>query len=215
MAHLSIRTKATRWRALGHDPDQLSPTRRLGHWRRIGKLRQGPLRLHQQNGISRDAICSNARSTSNPAAANLHIRPLDSRPCNAMRRFFLARITSMGCEGVIEGFTVDILGAAEGAPAPSSADLRCFGRARLPPSTALKGRSRPCIEGGSSAGGLLSQYEKTSDRPQALLMAIFFSLFCASADLGNMTVSTPFLKLAVILSASTPSGTPNERWNEP
>jgi hypothetical protein len=27
-----------------------------------------------------------------------------------MRRFFLARITGMGCEGVIEGFKVDILG---------------------------------------------------------------------------------------------------------
>ena len=87
--------------------------------------------------------------------------------------------------------------------------------ARLPPSTALKVRGRPCIEGGSSAGGLLSQYEKTSDRPQALLMAIFFSLFCASAVLGKVTVSTPFLKVAAILAASTPSGTPNERWNEP
>jgi hypothetical protein len=51
--------------------------------------------------------------------------------------------------------------------------------------------------------------------PHALLMAIFFSLFCASGLFGSVTVSTPFLKCASILSASTPSGTPNERWKEP
>jgi hypothetical protein len=52
-------------------------------------------------------------------------------------------------------------------------------------------------------------------QPHALLMAIFFSLFCASGLFGSVTVSTPFLKCASILSASTPSGTPNERWKEP
>ena len=36
---------------------------------------------------------------------------------------------------------------------------------------------------------------------------IFFSAFCASALFGSVTESTPFLKLASILSASTPSGT--------
>jgi hypothetical protein len=50
---------------------------------------------------------------------------------------------------------------------------------------------------------------------QAFLIAIFFSLFCASVVFGSVTVSTPFLKFASILSASTPSGTPNERWKEP
>jgi hypothetical protein len=30
-----------------------------------------------------------------------------------------------------------------------------------------------------------------------------------------VTVSTPFLKCASIFSASTQSGTPNERWKEP
>src|ERR1700730_7001544 len=52
-------------------------------------------------------------------------------------------------------------------------------------------------------------------RPHAVLMAIFFSLFCASGLFGSVTVSTPFLKCASILSASTPSGTPKERWKEP
>jgi hypothetical protein len=42
-----------------------------------------------------------------------------------------------------------------------------------------------------------------------LLIVIFFSLFCASADFGKTTVSTPFLRLAPILSVSTPAGT----WN--
>jgi hypothetical protein len=50
---------------------------------------------------------------------------------------------------------------------------------------------------------------------QAALIAIFFSLFWACSVFGSVTVSTPFLKFASILSASTPSGTPNERWNEP
>src|SRR5262249_59739594 len=44
---------------------------------------------------------------------------------------------------------------------------------------------------------------------QVFLIAIFFSLLCACSVFGSVTVSTPFL------SASTPSGTPNERWNEP
>lgn len=50
---------------------------------------------------------------------------------------------------------------------------------------------------------------------QAFLIAIFFSLFWASNRFGKVTASIPFLKLASILSSVTPSGTPNERWNEP
>jgi hypothetical protein len=41
--------------------------------------------------------------------------------------------------------------------------------------------------------------------------SMLFSVFSASDDFGSTTVSTPFLKLASILSASTPSGTPKER----
>src|SRR5262249_21372033 len=54
-----------------------------------------------------------------------------------------------------------------------------------------------------------------TEHNQTFLIAIFFSLFCACAVFGSVTVRTPFLKLASILSASTLSGTPNERWNEP
>jgi hypothetical protein len=50
---------------------------------------------------------------------------------------------------------------------------------------------------------------------QAALTSIFFAGFCASAFLGNFTVSTPFLKIASILSASTLSGSSKLRWNEP
>ena len=39
------------------------------------------------------------------------------------------------------------------------------------------------------------------------MTSIFFAGFCASRFLGSVTVSTPFLKLASILSASTLSGT--------
>jgi YidC/Oxa1 family membrane protein insertase len=51
--------------------------------------------------------------------------------------------------------------------------------------------------------------------PILLQVPIFFSLFCASAIFGKVTVSTPSLKLASIFSAATPSGTRNVRWNEP
>jgi hypothetical protein len=40
-------------------------------------------------------------------------------------------------------------------------------------------------------------------------------VFARLRRLGNVTVSTPFLKFASIRLASTPSGTLNERWNEP
>ena len=49
----------------------------------------------------------------------------------------------------------------------------------------------------------------------ACLTAIVLCFFRASAVFGRVTVSTPFLQLASILSASTPSGTRNERWNAP
>jgi hypothetical protein len=42
--------------------------------------------------------------------------------------------------------------------------------------------------------------------PHPALTSIFFACFCASAFLGSVTVSTPFLKLASILSGSTLSG---------
>src|SRR5262249_27751000 len=40
------------------------------------------------------------------------------------------------------------------------------------------------------------------DTIQAFLIAIFFSLFCACTVLGSVTVSTPFLKFASILSVA-------------
>jgi hypothetical protein len=39
------------------------------------------------------------------------------------------------------------------------------------------------------------------------LTSIFFAAFCDSAVFGSVTVSSPCLKLASILSVSTPSGT--------
>src|SRR6516164_2920270 len=81
-------------------------------------------------------------------------------------------------------------------------------------SSAKKGRRH--LEGGPA---LHRQQPPTLQAPistiQAFLIAIFFSLFCDCAVFGSVTVSTPFLKFASILSASTPSGTPNDRWNEP
>ena len=50
---------------------------------------------------------------------------------------------------------------------------------------------------------------------QAALMEICFSAFCASGFFGSVSVRIPFLKLASIFSASTPSGTRKQRSNEP
>ena len=46
------------------------------------------------------------------------------------------------------------------------------------------------------------------------LTSIFFSGLIASAFLGSVTVSTPFLNLASILSRSTLSGSAKQRSNE-
>jgi hypothetical protein len=46
-------------------------------------------------------------------------------------------------------------------------------------------------------------------------MSIFFVGFCASTLFGRAMVRTPFLKLASILSASTPSGMAKVHSNEP
>ncbi len=53
------------------------------------------------------------------------------------------------------------------------------------------------------------------DTRQAALTSIFLSGFCVPGILGSVTVNTPFLKVASILSASTPSGSVKERSNAP
>ena len=63
---------------------------------------------------------------------------------------------------------------------------------------------------------MAAQNARHPTRPdqRAALTSIFFC-FAASAVFGSVTVSTPLASSAVILSASTPSGRENERWNEP
>jgi hypothetical protein len=43
------------------------------------------------------------KRATNPAAADLHVGPLDRRPGDAMRRLFLAQFADMRGKGVIEG----------------------------------------------------------------------------------------------------------------
>ena len=57
--------------------------------------------------------------------------------------------------------------------------------------------------------------DELQKRRHAALTVIFLAVFWESAFFGKVTVSTPFLKLASILSGSTLSGTWKERWNEP
>lgn len=166
---------------------------------------------------------SRAGRAADPAAAYLYIRALDRSPGDAVGRLFLARIAGMRREGVIESFAVDVLSVRRQVllhrrrqiivrevghecvrrwwcGLPGSSEMRAIGFAHQG-----NGHARPR---GTSASAL-------AKCGQAFLMAIFFSLFCASGVFGKVTVSTPFLKPASILSASTPSGTLNERWNEP
>jgi len=53
----------------------------------------------------------------------------------------------------------------------------------------------------------------SSDHPA--LTSTLRSGLIASGFFGSVTVSTPFLKFASILSGSTPSGSWNERWKAP
>ena len=68
---------------------------------------------------------------------------------------------------------------------------------------------------GAAAPREAARRRKSTASHQVALTAIVFSLFWASAVLGRRTVRTPFAKFASIFSTSTPSGTWNERWNEP
>ena len=53
--------------------------------------------------------------------------------------------------------------------------------------------------------------DELQKRYHAALTVIFLAVFWASAFFGKVTASTPFLKLASILSGSTLSGTWKER----
>jgi hypothetical protein len=44
-----------------------------------------------------------------PVIAHFNIRSLDGGPGDAARRFFLARVSGMGVEGVVESLAIDIL----------------------------------------------------------------------------------------------------------
>ena len=67
---------------------------------------------------------------------------------------------------------------------------------------------------GIGVGGVVSGFLTDVDRP-ATFTAIFLVVDCASGSLGSFSVSTPLEKSALTFSASTPSGTRMERWNEP
>src|SRR5690242_16692512 len=90
-------------------------------------------------------------------------------------------------------------------------DLRQAGKGRareLPSARRGKTKARP-------SAGLFTLMSLREGKAQPFLMAICFSFFCASGVFGRLTVNTPSLKVASILSLSMPSGTVKERWNEP
>src|SRR3974390_351947 len=97
-----------------------------------------------------------------------------------------------------------------GAAPPPLSD---FGQARDDagkPSIQMIAASSPKIRPGLHMGKKPGPGFNATLSSQAALIAIFFSAFCASAFLGNVTESKPFLKAASILSLSTPSGTSKE-----
>ena len=142
-----------------------------------------------------------------------------------MRGLLLARIAHVRCEDMIESLAVNVLGVRGKVclhrrrqitvgmawSSPRQPDPGARAASHLPKKRPPASRRRPSAASQSRQPPTL-QIPSTI---QAFLIAIFFSLFCACSVFGIVTVSTPFLKFASILSASMPSGTPNERWNEP
>ncbi len=102
---------------------------------------------------------------------------------------------------------------------PASRPGRFFFRGVYP----VKGQTRQGGTGaargavGGAGPGHVSQGLKlgTRDRSYFTEIAIFFLLAFASARLGATILSTPFSKLASILSVSTVSGSRRERENAP
>src|SRR5208337_4515174 len=105
-------------------------------------------------------------------------------------------------------------GLAEKRPAPngivSARDTHCGARSDRPSDR----RSPPC-------NNRLRVFRSRSSREarrlggHSPLTSIFLTSFWASADFGKVTVRTPFLKVAAILSVSTVSGTLRARSEEP
>jgi len=92
---------------------------------------------------------------------------------------------------------MDESGIHDGAPVVAVAGSQ--------PRTTLSHTRGLTLHGGCRCKGSL-----IAGRPdnQAALTSIFLAGFCASAVFGSITLRTPFLKEASILSASTPSGRP-------
>jgi len=133
-----------------------------------------------------------------------------------MCRLLLSRITDMSREGMVECFPVDVLGMRGQMGLHRGWKVvvclirhgRFFCMIARRVSSHGRKRAARC-----QAAPAMMPAERGCDH--AFLIAIFFSLFWASAVFGNVTVSTPFLNCASILSVSTPSGTANARWKEP
>jgi hypothetical protein len=121
---------------------------------------------------------------------------------HAMRPLLLPRIADVSRERIVEGLAIDILSVRR--------KVRPHGSRQV-----TVGKIGHALKVPGSYWSAAATFGGRRPETQPFLIAIFFSLFCACGVFGSVTESTPFLKLASIFSASTPSGTPNERWNEP
>src|SRR5262245_38060160 len=127
-----------------------------------------------------------------------------------MCSFLLPRIADMRREGVVERLEVGILSVRRKKRLHGSREI-AVETIRHPKNLPTDRSAAATYDGGRPRRGMTSTRLET----QVFLIAIFFSLVCARGVFGSVTVSTPFWKCASILSASTPSGTPNDRWNAP
>jgi hypothetical protein len=83
-----------------------------------------------------------------------------------------------------------------GADAPAPPDTRQTCENAGDHSAEMNAALRPGLHRPMQPGSL--DHSVSTGRDQAALTGIFFSAFCASALFGNVTFSTPFLKVASI-----------------
>jgi hypothetical protein len=109
-----------------------------------------------------------------------------------MRRLFLAQFADMRGKGVIEGLAVDILSMWRqmGLHRSGKVAVGSIGHGYSQAGANLVHESKRQ----AGAAHITSGPGANATNPQAFLMVIFFSLFCACGVFGSVTVSTPFLK---------------------
>ena len=167
----------------------------------------GPSAADNDEAVTTDAMTTfvnrvNKRDGLLPAST-LRPRPNTSYPSEMAKR------TLLGCDpafsSIAEPAHAHIVKRCMAELLWCLSRLRGISRSAPYPKRHIGNSARPRKK---TRGIVFQHYPVASgDRIHTALTVIFFSAFCASALLGKVTMRTPFLKFASILSVSTPAGT--------